>query len=482
MGLAIGGKLYGTNDITYIGDNPIDCGYINADGSPKLVNTDSLGIDNFVTEGSYLTNLNKLQSFVGFKDFMSGFYDDPSQVPVLIHVPKDCLILTPAQENTAFAYLCFLIKYGKTDYSKDPDKKAKLDKIFSTIYSNLNSNQVKYMNLIQPPEDELDNFTFSTAIIGNDADNPLPVDDFFINNINNYNATYPAGAVQTFVCYKGKLVRFYKRSYGTSHDFDHRTSIYFGSGYGVSLSYSSKNLQKVVYMKYADSDKVLGKYYYTSFNIRIINVTSNGSSNSVSVGGWNYHNYKNIPVYNTAKKSNGDYNIYSLCFDDTNTNETISFDLNCLSGKEPDSIQVSAGLPYNPDMFLALDINNRYNWFYSGASNMLTLPKKANFDFIGLTIGSSFSVYNFQNSSGIIPALPLGNYLINSQSTGNDIANAPVNAENITHIEVRWEGRGVLDQIVYTNTFDVYYRRGQVSMGSQVQFTGTYSKWNKVTE
>ena len=482
MGLAINGKVYGTNGVTYIGDNPIDCGYINADGSPKLVDTDSLGIDNFVTEGSYLTSLKKLQSFVGFKNFMKGFYDDPSQVPVLIHVPKYYLSLIVQDSYTVFAYFCFLMKYSKTDYSKDPDKKAKVDKIYSTIYNNLNNEQLKYTKLIQPPEDELDNFTFNiTSRNDIDMDNaPLPVDEFFINYINNFTAEYPAGVIKPYVFYKGKLVNFWVRDYGSTYNFNNRTSIYFGSGYGVSVSYSSSNLMKVVYMKYADSDKVLAKYYYTGYDIRVTNVTDNGKTNSAHIGGWSFHNYKEIPRYNTPPKANGDYDIYSLCFLD-NDNRNIAFDLNCITGKPPDTISVSDGLPYNPDIFLALDINNKYNWFYSGASNMITLPKKADFNMIGVVVGSSWGINNYSVMPDFPPALPLGNYLINSQSTGTDIANAPTKAENITHIEVRWEGKGVLDQIVYTNTLNVYYRRGWVSMGAEVQFTGTYSKWNLIT-
>lgn len=480
MGLAINGKVYGTNGVTYIGDKPIDCGYINADGSPKLVSTDNLGIDNFVTEGSYLTSLRKLQSFVGFDKFMKGFYDDPSEVPVLIHVPKDYLSLIPTQENTVFAYFCFLMKYNKTDYSKDPDKKIQVDKLYSTIYNNLNSDQIKYANLIQPPEDELDNFTFSISTSDNRSDDSLPADEFFMKYIGNYTIEYPMGVLKTYVCYKGKPVEFYKRWYSNSYDFDYRTSIYFGSGYGVSVSYSSSNLQKVVYMKYADSDKVLAKYYYTGYDIRVTNVTNNGKTNSAHIGGWSFHNYKEIPRYNTTPKANGDYDIYSLCFLDGDS-RNISFDLNCITGKPPDYINVSDGLPYNPDIFLALDINNKYNWFYSGASNMITLPKKADFNRIGMLVGGSWGVDNYSVMPDFPPSLPLGNYLINSQSTGTDIANAPTNAENITHIEVKWEGKGVLDQIVYTNTCNVYYRRGMVSMGNSVQFTGTYSRWNLIT-
>lgn len=482
MGLAINGKVYGTNGVTYIGDNPIDYGYINADGSPKLVSTDNLIIDNFVIGGNYLTNLKKLQSFTNMSHFMLGVYNNPEEIPVLIHVPESILTVLDSVTYTLFAYLCFIIKYGKTDYTKDINKKAKMDKAFEIIYNNLSNGNVVGKNLIQPPENELNDFTFRSSSI-NAGEMPLPVDEFFAKYSSNFSDKSKASVVDQ-VFYKGKQVDFYTYNDNFSvsdYNLADLISVYTGGGYGVSLSIFSGYMHRVVFMKYVSLNRILAKYYYTVYDIDISHVTNNGKNVSGHVGSWSFHNYKNIPTYSTPKNSKGDYDIYSLRFLDDYSNRDISFDLDTLRGKDSVYIYGCAGLPYNPDIFLALDINNKYNWFYSGASNMITLPKKADLNMIGFTVANNWPVDDFESTSDNAPTLPLGNYLINSRSTGTDVANAPVNAENITHVEVKWEGNSVLDQIVYTNTLDVYYRRGQVLWNRQVQFTGTYSNWNKIT-
>lgn len=484
MGLAIDGKVYADTDITYIGNNPIYYGYINEDGSHKLMNTDKLDLNNFVTKGNYLTNLKKLQSFIAFDGFMNGYYDDPEHVPVLIHVPDDIIRILMPMEYNVFAFFCFLIKYGKTDYSKDPDKKKKMDKAFSIIYNMLKGYKEEYFDdvmIIQPPVDELNNFTFACSALA--QVNPLPVDEFFAKYSDSFNNVNIPVAVDK-IFYKGKQVDFYEFSARPSW-YNSRVEVYFGSGYGVAIHSSNisgidTNFMKVAYMKYTGSEGVVAKYYYTCFDIRVTNVTDNGSSNTVSAGGFNFHNY-DIPTYNTPKASNGDYDIYSLAFNESvgspSDLRSISFDLDHIGGIDSHALTIATTVPYNPDIFLALDINNRYNWFYSGASNMLTLPKKIRFDGIGGIIDYPETPLQTSGADDGHVAVPLGRYLINSSSTSADIPDAPVSPSYIAFVEARFVGNKTLEQIVYTKDLHEWIIRAYITDSG---FTWYGSKWRLV--
>ena len=91
MGLAINGKVYGTSGVTYIGDKPIDCGYIDEKGNHVPMSLSGKSIFNLLATGTYLTTLKTLRTFVAFDGFMNGYYDEPEKVPVLIHVPENDL-------------------------------------------------------------------------------------------------------------------------------------------------------------------------------------------------------------------------------------------------------------------------------------------------------------------------------------------------------------------------------------------------------
>lgn len=474
MGLAINGKVYGTSGVTYIGDKPIDCGYINEDGSPRYKqfsqsDTTTPSIFDLLTPGTYLTDYNKvLRHLIGMYDsfgnyIMRNCYPTDDYVPALIHIP-DNRIANPTLTglgttiNDLFACFCFLIKYSKTDYSKDPDKKAKMDKALAKVYIYIGFDIESELNLIQLPEDELDNFTFKSG-----SYDPLPVDEFFMTYF----------AFKTIdVLYKGKQVDFYQ--YTDKNNLANKIVIYFAGGYGVSIAPDNNTINKYAFMKLHDPDKdgVIAVYKCSKYKLY-----SNYAASAPTItfpSNYDTHGY-NIPVCVSKNADSDKYSIFYLYFEKDN-------DLEQLPDKDFENqftdYKVYTDVPYNPYIFSNLDIDNRYTWFADSYKGMITLDKGYYLNYMGSSIfyGNMPTRYH----SGGVGCLPQGKYLVNPESVDGDIKGLPCNPNNALIVEAKSVDNRILEQRVNTNntknTYNVFYRRGKLSSDNDILF----SNWDWV--
>lgn len=475
MGLAINGKVYGTSGVTYIGNKPIDCGYINVDGSPRYKQFSQSGtttpsIFDLLTPGTYLTDYNKvLRHLTGMYDrfgnyIMQNCYPTDDYVPTLIHIP-DNRIVNPTLTglgttiNDLFACFCFLIKYSKTDYSKDPDKKAKMDKALSKAYIYIGFDIGSELSLIQPPEDELDNFTFKSG-----SHDPLPVDEFFMK--------YFAFNHPIEVLYKGKQVDFYQ--YTDKNNLANKIVVYLAGGYGVSIAPDSNAINKYAFMKLHDPDKdgVVAVYKYSKYKLY-----SNYAASAPTItfpSNYDTHGY-NIPVCVSKNAGSDKYSIFYLYFEKDN-------DLEQLPDKDFENqftdYKVYTDVPYNPYIFSNLDIDNRYTWFADSYKGMITLDKAYYLDYMGSSI--FYGVMPTRYYSGGTGCLPQGKYLVNPKSVAGDIKGLPCDPNNALIVEAKSVDNQILEQRVNTDntitTSNAFYRRGKLNSDNDISF----SNWDWV--
>lgn len=476
MGLAINGKVYGTSGVTYIGDKPIDCGYIDEKGNHVPMSLPGKSIFNLLTAGTYLTTLKTLRTFVAFDSFMKGYYDEPEKVPVLIHVPENDLFNLYTLPDylsirILFSYFCFLIKYSKTDYSKTNYSKDIMDKLFQTIYSCFKQANYKNLSIIQPPADDLDNFTFS-----NKEDKPLPIDEFFAT----YGTKDISNAIAYDIYYKGVKVDFYYRDNTFDYNLRYKTVIYIGGGYGFSViprtnwdkEYSRNPISKYVFMKPSNSSDsgIINVYGYTKFSIYEDTVSK---PKPTFASYYDTHNY-NIAPQIVLKSSTGKYLVRSLCFNngsDNSSAEGLPKDYTLY-----DSFGLGCDVPFNPYIFSNIDIDNEYSWLNVNSVNMLKLPTK--FNLIAAACSISYPEYPSNFFKGLGSRLPQGKYLVDKSSTTDDLIDTPTNPSSMITFEAKSVDNKFVEQRVYTDyrldNYNIYYRRGLVGSDGTCS---AYTKW-----
>lgn len=476
MGLAINGKVYGTSGVTYIGDKPIDCGYTDEKGNHVPMSLSGKSIFNLLATGTYLTTLKTLRTFVAFDGFMNGYYDEPEKVPVLIHVPENNLVnlnVLPDYPSIRilFSYFCFLVKYSKTDYSNTSYSKDTMDKLFQTIYSCFKQPNYKKLSIIQPPADDLGNFTFS-----NGEDKPLPIDEFFAT----YGTKDISNAIVDSIYYKGVKVDFYYRDITYDYNLRYKTVIYIGGGYGFSViprtnwdvQYSRNPISKYVFMKPSNSSDsgIINVYGYTKFSI-YEDTVSEPKPNFASY--YDTHNY-NIAPQIVSKDSTGKYLVRSLCFNngsDNSTAEGLPKDYTLY-----DSFGLSCDVPFNPYIFSNIDIDNEYSWLNINSVNMLKLPTK--FNLITAACSISYPEYPSNFFKGLGSRLPQGKYLVDKSSATDDLIGTPTNPSSMLTFEAKSVDNKFVEQRVYTDyrldNYNIYYRRGLVGSDGTCS---AYTKW-----
>lgn len=436
MGLAINGKIVQSSGLTYFSrnngfskDTMIDTGYINPDGTTKLTSIDDLSIFDLVAPGTYLTDLYTLQHVHNFSGFMGGYHFDDSKVPVLIHVPEGNLVKYDSKNVlTLFAYLCYI------SFSNKVEDTQQNNDILAQVYDKLNTEDMMHAGLIQPPVEELVNFTFSKV-----GGKPVSVNDFLTDNVDN---------IVDSVYYKGKEVDFYYYAGTDSGKLSNRMLIYIGGGYGFSVLPDNKTLNgsnSYVFMKLHDPDKdgVIAVYNRSNYHIQV-NKGLTDSSHTVPVDYSNtsFHNYSfraHITVY-----TNGTYDSYILAFSTIISDEEIY----ALGFKYID-IKLLTDVPYNPSLFDSICLNNESNWFDSNDHNLMTLPQQFNLDSLGTSFGFGDLPGTFNAGLGKSTVLPQGKYLVNSLSIKGDLLNSPVLAADIDYIEVKSYANRVVEQKVY---------------------------------
>ena len=468
MGLAINGKVYGTSGVTYIGDKPIDCGYINVDGSPKLkyFKQSLASVFNLLIPGTYLTDYRKLIDYNEPHIFMEGCFPADEHVPALIHVPSNNLVEMVSNNGSSrikdlFAYFCFIIKYGKTDYSKDPDKKKKMTDILGSIYLTLSLGNAS--NIVQPPEDELDNFTFKSG-----SNTPLAVDEFYFS-ANDNNHSYITLSSVDEIYYKGKQVEFYQYAGTDVTNLANRIVIYLAGGYGVSLTPAANSIGRYVFMGLANSDipKIIAVYKCSNYECYY--TFGSESPDPVLPVGSNDHGY-NIPTYTELSANKNDYTVGKLYFKGSVSADKLpdkDFD-------DFDDYMVYTDVPYNPYIFSNLDIDNKYTWFADSYNSMITLGADCNLDYVGTSVKTGQRAYAYRLNS----YLPQGKYLVNPKSLDDSSQNFPCPTSSALVVESKSIDNEILEQRVYTDyrldNYNIYYRRGFVG---SYDFGSTHSKW-----
>lgn len=436
MGLAINGKIVQSSGLTYFSrnngyskDTMIDTGYINPDGTTKLTSIADLSIFDLVAPGTYLTDLDTLQHVHNFSGFMGGYHFDDSKVPVLIHVPEGNLVKYDNKNAlTLLAYLCYLSTSNKVEDTQQNND------ILAQVYDKLNTEDMMRAGLIQPPVEELVNFTFSKV-----GGKPVSVNDFLTDNVDN---------IVDSVYYKGKEVDFYYYAGIDSGNLSNRMLIYIGGGYGFSVlpDYETLNVSNhsYVYMKLSDPDKdgVIAVYDCSKYHIQV-NKGLTGSSHTIPAdSNTSFHNYSlkaHLIVY-----TNGTYDAYVLAFSTVIPDEKI-YPL----GFKYIDINILTDVPYNPSLFDSICLNNESNWFDSNDHNLMTLPQQFNLNLLGFSFGSGYSPGTFNAGLGKYTILPQGKYLVNSSSIKGDLLNSPVLAADIDYIEVKSYANRVVEQKVY---------------------------------
>lgn len=463
MGLAINGKIIQSSGLTYINsdsdNNLVDTGYINVDGTPSPTLTTFLSIFDLVAPGTYLTNLATLQQFPGFNGFMNGYYDEPEKVPVLIHVPENNLVkYNDKNVLTLLAYFCYLVSYNKLD------DKSKNNDTLGKIYLKLNNATMLSTGLIQPPVNELTNFTFSVS-----GGKPMSAIDLFNDNVDN---------IVDNVYYKGKQVDFYQYAGTDINNISNRMIIYLGGGYGFSVipDYALKNkYDHCMYMELSDPDKdgVIAVYDRSNYHIQIDKGLTN--TKGMSLYNSNNHGYS-YPSFFSPKTSDGTttYDDYTLAFSTSVEAEDTSIGFKNI---EP---ELATDVPYNPHLFTSICLNNHEcSWFENYDHNLLTLPKQFNFDYLSVLVGYAQTPFTFNADMGAISFLPQGKYLINSLSIKDDVSSSPVVPADIDYVELKVSANSVIEQKIYLGYYhalgyQMYYRRGR-SLNSG---TGIYTDWH----
>lgn len=463
MGLAINGKIIQSSGLTYISSNSdsslVDTGYINVDGTPSPTLSTFLSIFDLVAPGTYLTDLATLQQFHGFSGFMNGYYNRPAEVPVLIHVPENNLVkYNDKNALTLLAYFCYLISYNKLD------DKSKNNDTLGKVYSKLNNATMMSTGLIQPPVNELANFTFSVS-----GGKPMSAIDLFNDSVDN---------IVDNVYYKGRQIEFYQYAGIDINNISNRMIIYLGGGYGFSVipDYALKNkYDHYMYMELSDPDKdgVIAVYDRSNYHIQIDKGLTD--TKGVPLYNNNKHGY-NYPSFYSPNTSDGTtaYDAYTLVFStDVETEDTsIGFKL-----IEP---ELATDVPYNPHLFTSTCLNNHEcSWFENYDHNLLTLPKKFGFNFLGVLVGYAQNPMSFNVDFGEISYLPQGRYLINSLSIKDDVSNSPVVPADIDYVEIKLSANSVIEQKIYLGYYQalgyqMYYRRGKAFNSGN----GTYSDWH----
>lgn len=434
MGLAINGKIVQSSGLTYFSrnngfskDTMIDTGYINPDGTTKLTSIADLSIFDLVAPGTYLTDLYTLQHVHNFSGFMGGYHFDDSKVPVLIHVPEGNLVKYDNKNAlTLLAYFCYISTSNKVEDTQQNND------ILAQVYDKLNTEDMMRAGLIQPPVEELANFTFSKV-----GGKPVSVNDFLIDNVDN---------IVDSVYYKGKQVDFYYYAGTDSANLSNRMFIYIGGGYGFSVLPDNETLNgsnSYVYMKLSDPDKdgVIAVYDRSNYHIQVNKGLTDSSHTILADSNNSFHNYSfraHFTVY-----TNGTYDSYILAFSTIITDEEIY----ALGFKYID-IKLLTDVPYNPSLFDSICLNNEYNWFDSNDHNLMTLPQQFNLDSLGTSFGFGDLPGTFNAGLGKSAVLPQGKYLVNSSSIKGDLLNSPVLAADIDYIEVKSYANRIVEQRV----------------------------------
>lgn len=463
MGLAINGKIIQSSGLTYINsdsdNNLVDTGYINVDGTPSPTLTTFLSIFDLVAPGTYLTDLATLQQFHGFSGFMNGYYNIPAEVPVLIHVPENNLVKYKDKNAlTLLAYFCYLISYNKLD-----DKNKNNDTL-GKIYSKLTNATMLSTGLIQPPVNELVNFTFSVS-----GGKPMSATALFNDSVDN---------IVDNVYYKGRQIEFYQYAGTDINNISNRIIIYLGGGYGFSVipDYALKNkYDHYMYMKLSDPDKdgVIAVYDRSNYHIQIDKGLTN--TKGMSLYNSNNHGYS-YPSFFSPNTSDGTttYDDYTLAFSTNVEAEDTS------TGFKFMDVSLATDAPYNPHLFTSICLNNHEcSWFKNYNHNLLTLPKQFDFNYLSVLVGYAQNPMSFNADFGVISFLPQGKYLINSLSIKDDVSNSPVVPADIDYVELKVSANSVLEQKIYLGYYQalgyqMYYRRGKAYNSGN----GTYTDWH----
>ena len=467
MGLAINGKIVQGSGLTYFSrnngsnkDTMVDTGYINPDGTTELTSIDDLSIFDLVAPGTYLTDLYTLQHVHNFSGFMGGYHFDDSKVPVLIHVPEGNLVKCDSKNVlTLLAYLCYLSTSNKVEDTQHNND------ILAQVYDKLSTKDMMRAGLIQPPVEELVNFTFSKV-----GGKPVSVNDFLTDSVDN---------VVDSVYYKGKQVDFYYYAGTDSGNLSNRMLIYIGGGYGFSVFPDCETLNvyihPYVYMKLHDPDKdgVIAVYDRSNYHIQVNKgLTDSSHTIPVDYSNTSFHNYSfrtHLIVY-----KNGTYDAYVLAFSTVIPDEKTY----ALGFKYMD-INILTDVPYNPSLFDSICLNNESNWFDSNDHNLMTLPQQFNLNLLDNSFGSGYSPGTFNAGLGKYTILPQGKYLVNSSSIIGDLLNSPVTPADIDYIEVKSYTNRVVEQKVYLRygwsiNYCMYSRLGRITESNVIN----YSDWH----
>lgn len=468
MGLAINGKIIQSSGLTYINQNSkkVDTGYINVDGTTNFTSGFFLSLFDLVAPGTYLTDLDTLQKSFGLFDFMDDYYgsndDVKAKEPVLIHVPENNLVKYDNKNIlNLLAYFCYLTSYYDVDKSKQNNN------VLGKIINKLNTKDLMSAGMIQPREDDLDNFTFSIA-----GGSPMPAIDLFNTNVD---------SIVDCVYYRGRQVEFYHYAGTDINNVSNRMIIYLAGGYGVSVipDYAkNNNYDPYVYMKLSDPNKdgVINIYTRSNYHIQI-NKGLTDTNHKVSFDNYSDNHGYTYPVYFNAN-SDGTYDAYLLAFSQAVMEENKALSLNSINAL------LATDVPYNPHLFYS--IFTEYDYITNGFATdfnikLLTLAKNYDLNNIGSLNGTAVTPNRINASYKFSVYLPLGRYKLDRNLPLGETTSSvhiPISPSKVDYFEVKKINDNFIEQRIYVGaTGDsnaYYYRLGKITSDG----VKSYSSWH----